>query len=780
MPGTFPSRTFVMNPVRLPLALAIAALPLASHAQDARLPDVVVSATKADDPSATRRDAASLAPLVPATSDAASLLRDIPGVSLYGAGGVSSLPVIHGLADDRLRTKVDGVETIAACPNHMNSPLSYIDAANVGTVKVYSGIAPVSVGGDSIGGAIVVDAPAPEFAESGKTLFNGRAGTFYRSNGDGHGANLAATYATDALSLAYTGSTAEAADYKAGGDYKKFTMKGAAPAVGSDVVGSTAYKAENQTLGIALKGGSQLVEAKVGYQHIPYELYPNQRMDMLDNKANRFTLRYLGQFDWGSLEGKAYYEDVKHYMDFGKDKLYSYGPLKGTNGITYQVNGMPMDTHARTAGASVKADVSLNPRDLLRVGADLQNYHLDDWWPPAPDCGVGNCSGGMAPYTFWNINGGKRDRLGVFGEWEAKWNSQWESLAGIRFEQVSSDTGTIQGYNPAMYTTSSAGTTAAFNAMDRKRTDNNTDFTLSARDFPNVNSAYAFGYAQKTRSPNLYERYDWSKSAMALEMNNFVGDGNGYLGNPDLKPEIAHTLSFTGDWHSADGEYQLMATPYYTRVTNFIDAVRYPATISMYVNGVMTKVANATLANGYVLLQYANEPARLYGIDISGHMPLAKTGYGDWGLKGLLNYTNGKNLDTNDGLYNIMPLNTTLTLTHKFGGWDNALEVVGVKAKDDVSEVRNEIKTPGYGLVNLRASYSWTKVRIDFGIENLFDRLYYLPLGGAYTGQGATMSLDREVGTVTNTAGTTGTATTWGTAVPGAGRSLYAGVTVKF
>jgi hypothetical protein len=34
-------------------------------------------------------------------------------------------------------------------------------------------------------------------------------------------------------------------------------------------------------------------------------------------------------------------------------------------------------------------------------------------------------------------------------------------------------------------------------------------------------------------------------------MNNFVGDGNGYIGNADLKPEVAHTLSASGDWHDA-------------------------------------------------------------------------------------------------------------------------------------------------------------------------------------------------------------------------------------
>jgi len=89
------------------------------------------------------------------SSDSATLLKDVPGVSLYGAGGVSSLPVIHGLADDRLRIKLDGMDLIASCPNHMNPVLSYIDPTQVGSIRVYAGVAPVSVGGDSIGGAIV-------------------------------------------------------------------------------------------------------------------------------------------------------------------------------------------------------------------------------------------------------------------------------------------------------------------------------------------------------------------------------------------------------------------------------------------------------------------------------------------------------------------------------------------------------------------------------------------------------------------------------------------------
>jgi iron complex outermembrane receptor protein len=71
---------------------------------------------------------------------------------------------VHGLADDRLRVQVDGMDLMAACPNHMNSPLSYIDASAVGQVKVYAGITPVSVGGDSLGGTVQVESAAPLFA----------------------------------------------------------------------------------------------------------------------------------------------------------------------------------------------------------------------------------------------------------------------------------------------------------------------------------------------------------------------------------------------------------------------------------------------------------------------------------------------------------------------------------------------------------------------------------------------------------------------------------------
>lgn len=749
------------------VALAIPAL--AQAEEPYRLPDVVVKGTQ------TRVSAPFSGTAVAegdiqsgkvSSSDTASLLKDVPGVSLYGAGGVSSLPAIHGLADDRLRIKVDGMDLIAACPNHMNPPLSYLDPSQVGTLKVWGGITPVSVGGDSIGGTIVAETPAPEFAAAGQgTLVKGEAGAFFRSNGNAKGGNVSATVASEKVSMTYSGSTAESDNYTAGGDFKTSTATGRiGHTLPLDEVGSTAYESTNHTLALALKGGNHLVEAKLGLQDIPYQLYPNQRMDMLDNTQHRLNLRYLGRFDWGALEARAYHEKVDHFMDYGADKRYWYGaasggstaldgtpcaPLGGTCAA-----GMPMYTESKNTGVTLKADVNISQLDLIRLGGEYQRYRLNDWWPAS--------GAGMWPNTFWNINDGKRDRTALFGEWESRRSPQWMTLAGLRYERVESDTGPVQAYNNAVAPATSL--VPAFNSRDRERTDNNWDATLLARYTPDVTRDIEFGFARKVRSPSLYERYSWYSRGMEMLMVNWFGDGNGYIGNMDLKPEKAHTLSATFDWHASDRRWEFKATPYYTRVTDYIDAVRCPTSL-----GGSCTVANQTATNSFVYLQFANQSARLYGLDLSGRMPLPKTGLGELGLKGMLNYTNGENLDTGDDLYNVMPLNAKLTLTQKRGGWDNGLELVMVKDKSGVSSVRNEVKTPGYGLVNLRASYSWQKARLDFGVENMFDKLYYLPQGGAYLGQGTTM-----------TAQAVGSVPRWGTGVPGMGRSFYTGLTVKF
>ena len=116
---------------RMSFLIAIAQIPgaLADPAATSELEEVEVRGTRLEAPRAVGAytvDGASLARMRASSSDTAKMLQNIPGVHATGAGGVSSLPTVHGLADDRLRIKVDGMDLIASCPNTLDPALSYL------------------------------------------------------------------------------------------------------------------------------------------------------------------------------------------------------------------------------------------------------------------------------------------------------------------------------------------------------------------------------------------------------------------------------------------------------------------------------------------------------------------------------------------------------------------------------------------------------------------------------------------------------------------------------
>jgi iron complex outermembrane receptor protein len=721
--------------------LAVAQSALADDATVTSLSEIkIVGQTDAPLPSTVGMalDDKGITPLLNMTSDTARLLDNLPGVTISGAGGVSSLPAIHGLSDDRLRIQVDGMNLISACANHMNSPLSYIDPANVAAASVFAGVTPVSAGGDSIGGTIQVDSAAPEFASDDQsTLHQGSARVFYRSNNAAKGASLSALTASKQLSLRYTGATVSAEDYRAGGDFKAAGLAATDRGwLDANEVGSSRYKSTNHAVALAMRQDLHLLELKVGLQRVPYQGFPNQRMDMTANDSTQVNLHYAGSFEWGALDGRIYREHTRHSMNFGDDKQFWYGDAPG----------MPMETEGHNTGAILKGDVPLSEKSVMRAGVELQRYRLDDWWPPS---GTGMM---MSPNTFWNVNNGQRDRQDLFAEVESKWNSMWVSQVGMRAGTVKMDTGDVQGYGMSYNTAATA-----FNAADHQKTDSNFDLTLLGRYTPDNEKSFEAGLSQKSRSPNLYERFAWSNSnTMVMNMNNWIGDGNGYVGNLNLKPEVAHTLSLTGNWHDAAQEiWDVKVSPYYTRVQDYIDAVSCTS----------LGVTCPARADGFVNLTLDNQSARLYGVDASARRRVADgEGLGRITAKAKLNYVNGKNLTSGDALYNIMPINLTLSVEQQLGHWDNRLEAKLVHAKTNVQDVRQELKTAGYGVLNAYSSYDWQQIRLDMGIENLLNKLYTEPTSGAYLGQGATM----------------GTGVVYGTAVPAMGRSINTSVTMKF
>lgn len=748
------SDTFCLSKIALAVTLTMSAGTLAAAEPPVDVEEIIIEGQRHSSGGHLQSlDAADVRKLSAATSDTASLLSMLAGVSVNQTGAVSSLPMIRGLSDDRLRIKVDGMDMIAACPNHMNPPLSYMAPSDVGQMTVFAGITPVSVGGDSIGGTVISESRSPEFSDT--ATFEGEAGGFSRSNNSASGMNVRLSRSSENLFASYSGSYSKGDNYTAAKNFKTIAQTGRpGHTLPLDEVGSTAYETQNHNMRIAYKIGADVFDVQLGYQNMPSQMYPNQRMDLVDNQQARVNLNWQRETGWGQIQSRLYHEQVEHGMDFGPDRQFWYGSnaVAGSacNTIRFHgdpagtcAGGMPMFSDSTNTGLSLSAEIDLPARGLVRLGAEMQQFRLDDYWAAS--------GAAMGPGTFENINNGKRDRTAIFAEHEINLADDWLVMYGARVERVMRNADDVRGYSTAMNAPGMQVMQAnAFNQATRKNTDTNVDLTLLTRYELSSQIDLELGVAQKVRSANLYEVFPWSSWMMAASMNNLVGDGNGYVGNLALNPEKAHTLSGSMNWRSEDSRHQFSINPYITRVDDYIDAA----------------ALNAMWRPGqYNVLKYQNQQAELKGVDLTLASQLANNASGSWQLAGSLSFIDAENTDTGAGLYNIVPMQGRLALSQERGGWDNSLEWVFAGKKDDLSSVRGERATDSYSLLNLRLSHSWESVRLDLGVENLLDEFYFLPAGGTYVAQGMTMSMN---------------GIPFGIGVPGMGRSLYAGVNYSF
>lgn len=684
-----------------------------------------------------------------ASSDAPGLLRGLAGTSVWGAGGVSGLPAINGMGADRVQVSVGGMTTGPACPNQMNPTMSYISPEMAGTLHAQGAAAPVSAGGDFSGGRITIEAADPVFAapaaDGGPAVKrSGMVSVFGRSSGAALGLDATATVAGARAALTWRGSFARAGNYRSGN--------------GTEIL-SSSFQSQNRALEFIHKGDASKLTLSMGGQIMPYQGFPTQPMDMTLNRSLWGNARYEADLGWGKLELSGFAHGVRHGMNLMSDKL-NWPSFDGSQAI------MPMGTKALDTGASAKLTLPTGAGGSLALGLEAHRYRLHDWWDPV----VPDASAMMSPYAFINLNHASRDRLGAFAEWRQVWGGGLSSVMGLRVDRVSMDTGPVHGYgdpNPAgdpQY----GGDAAVFNAQAHARSDLAIDASAALRWQPSAGQNHELAFARRSRAPNLYERYSWSTNIMAMQMTGWFGDGNGYVGNPDLRPEVNNSVDLTLRWRDAKSDrWEIVVNPTYSRVTDYIDADRCTTTA---ISAAYTRCGhpdNASVMDDFVFLRFANHSAHVAGLNLSGRLRLANSDrLGQFDLRAQGAALRGWR-DDGVNLYNIMPPNAKIALDHRKGAWGSTLELELVAAKHLTSSVRNELRTPGYGLVNLYGSYNRGAVRVDLGMSNLFDRDHALPLGGANFTNGAVV-----VGQMASPV--------WGEPVQGPGRSINLRLSVKF
>ncbi|KPH64633.1 TonB-dependent receptor [Pseudoalteromonas porphyrae] len=640
---------------------------------------------------------------------AEQLLSEL-GVNFSAAGGVSSLPILNGMMGDRVKVIVDGADITAACGNQMNPPLSYISANQVSSYSVIAGISPVSAGGDNIAGVIKVNSIAPQYSEVAELDWHsGYVSAQYRSINHAKAVGVGARLASDSFTLSYQGAFEDADSYDDGR---------------GDLVLDTLYRVQNHALTGAIRDEKQQFVIKLTHQKIPFQGFANQYMDMTDNTSYGFISQYSRIIDRGEFQAQVNFNDVKHKMGF-------FTPEK--------TGMMPMNTDAQDISYQLNWRLDFDADTQLLLGQEYYGYRIDDWWPAVQGSMM------MGPNDYVNINDGKRDRITGFAELQKQLNKKWWVSAGARIEHVTTNAGEVQGYTETkmgggmhenmenmpsmegMHAMGKSNETAAaeFNALDRKRTDTLVDASLLLRYQVGANDELQLGLARKNRAPNLYERYSWGVSTMSTSMIGWFGDGNGYIGNPDLEAETAYTLSASYTKSAADESWQITTNAWRSKVDDYIDGT--------VVDSFNRTDMASTKRN---ILKFSNIDATLYGVKVDAALRIFESKHaGLWLLKAGVTATHGERDDSDESLYQIMPLHSKIAIEQQVGKWQSALSWEWVDSKTRVDARRFENKTDSYSLLNIETKATWDKLTVKLAVTNLLDEYYQLPLGGVSIAQ---------------------------------------------
>lgn len=671
-------------PASLAMAIAFSLSGMSAQAADALAPIAVeAEADTAAEPIVQGREA-----LTPSATTAADLLKSVPGADVNRNGSLSGIAQYRGLFGDRIDVSVNGQPSVSACTNAMDAPLSYAPAPLFERLTVYRGVAPVSVAQEGIGGVMVAETWRPEF-EAGT---QGRVTAGATSVNEGHalGANAAVASDTQQLWVAASREQANDTDYAHG------------------TIGATEYERNSYELGYRLRAGGGIWSLEFARDDGGPAGTPALAMDTYRNEADRYQLSYAGTLGTHGVNVTAWRSDGEHDMD-----NYHLRPSATTlrrSLTSADDRGVKVDV-SRAAGGG-----------LLTVGAEAQKtVHEGDIYDAATDT--------LLTVAYNDV---ERAPMGAYVEWEGR-RGNWQLVAGARYTRVAMDAGEVDS-SMAMMNPAVAAYRDAFNAADRSVTDDNLNWALNLRRPLTAGTELVAGLSRKVRSASYQERYLW----LPMESTGGLADGNVYVGDIGLDPEVGHEIDLGIDWQA--GAHYFTPRVFYRDVKDYIQGV-----------------PNGDTFMGNTVFQFTNVDAELYGVDAGFGLGLTQA----LRVDGAMSYTRGKRTDVDDDLYRIAPPHLNAELSYVSGRSVFGVEGVFYAEQDDVSATNLEQTTASYAVYNLSWRYAATRnADLTLGVDNVFDNGYQDHLAGY------NRVVDSDVPV--------------GERLPGAGRNFHAGLTMSF
>jgi iron complex outermembrane receptor protein len=326
------------------------------------------------------------------------------------------------------------------------------------------------------------------------------------------------------------------------------------------------------------------------------------------------------------------------------------------------------------------------------------------------------------------------DSLTVFGQWSTSLENGWYWELGTAVRQAETVTGRVDAM-PARMVDMDPGAWPAgtppravwllrerFNRGDRRHDDLTVDWVARTRYPLSDDVVVELAASRRERSPSYLERYLW----IPLEANAGIGDGNNYVGDPELEPETARQLELGLDIDR--GSFHLSPRLFYREVEGYIQGIpaTNPAVIAVSAN-----------ANGDPTpLRFANTDARFRGADLEFGVQLASR----WRLEGSASLVRAERTDIDDDLFRIAPDTLRVSLHYQRETLQVQLEQVLVAAQANLSATNtldpangnNSFeRTPGHELTNLFVDWMpRPDLTLSIGLENLLDHEWKDHLAG--------------------------------------------------
>ena len=608
--------------------------------------------------------------------DGAAFVARQPGAALVANGALSGQVQMRGLFGERILLRINGQHFATGGPNAMDPALHYAPMALIDRVEIARGISPVR-DGPGLGGGVNAILKQVRFAEGQGLSPQVDASAQYRSADDGVALGGMAGLASERVRIGVIGS------WEKGGDVRF---------PGGRIAG-TAHRRAVYGVHAGFRTDAGDLSLEYRRQDTGRSGNPPFAMDIVYFHTDFVRAAFEGDVaDAVRLEAHADYAGVSHRMNnFGLRPSPPVAMVRQS------------DTYADTLGAGASLRFGGASRHV-RIGVDGaivdKGYRLYNPFSPA--------------FFVHPLDRAKTGRIGGFAEWRGR-AGPLETELGLRVDRH--DAGTQPSRIDPGVPPGIGNLARDFAAADRAWSGETMDASL--RLWAGLGAITPrLTLARKTRAPSLIERFSW----LPTEASGGLADGNIYVGNPALKPEAAWIAEAGFDW--ANDRFYARPVVYLRRVDRFIQGVPYDATPGV-VNSPVESVAQA---NGDATpLRFANVDARIWGADIAFGARLA----GSLRVDGVISHVRGRRRDIEDNLYRMAPTNGRVALAWDTPRWSVAVEVQGVAAQNAVSAANGEVATPGYVLAHINGHWiARTGLRLDVGVENLFDRRYADHLAG--------------------------------------------------